>query len=411
MQNDFEHLPLEGTDEGQPVPSKLHVCPHLGIIDDPDTAVSFPAPANYCFRFEEPIFLQLSDQAELCLTPRYTDCHIYQQQSNAAVATANDMPRAKGQRPLLRIVAGLTMLVLILLSVLFLWPQVGLGARQTSEPETEAPLETNAVSGQQTAAEVAVPAPISPTSDAVAITTAAPEPNAAPESAFPRPEQARVSAAGNALADQVASVDVMLERPALTLEGLPDLFGSLQIAEIGNISDGFGGPISYGEAETAVTIEDRSTDQGVTIFLRQEPRSDNDSFVALPQSDAIQPVGRDESGTWVKLRAANGVEGWLDVTDPEASAWITGLPLLDENGLGASAQSVSTTLDVVRPAIAETSQPLRAAPGEGFTTLTILAEGETVALLGKWQDGPWVRVRLQNGFEGWLDAAQLAALE
>ncbi len=54
------------------------ICPHLGILDDPDTSHAFPSSGNYCFHAKPPAVPNSEQQETVCLTAAHTSCPVYQ---------------------------------------------------------------------------------------------------------------------------------------------------------------------------------------------------------------------------------------------------------------------------------------------------------------------------------------------
>ena len=56
---------------------KAHVCPHLGLKDDPDTAFAYASPANHCFQPASPTAIKLDHQRRFCLSGRHPACEVF----------------------------------------------------------------------------------------------------------------------------------------------------------------------------------------------------------------------------------------------------------------------------------------------------------------------------------------------
>lgn len=54
-----------------------HQCPHLGILDDPNTSHSFPSTWNACFHSKVPTMPTFEHQEKVCLTDGYVSCPVY----------------------------------------------------------------------------------------------------------------------------------------------------------------------------------------------------------------------------------------------------------------------------------------------------------------------------------------------
>lgn len=49
-------------------------CPHLGIIEDPGSYLSFPSEANHCLKLGAKTLVSLEHQAEYCLSSQFSSC-------------------------------------------------------------------------------------------------------------------------------------------------------------------------------------------------------------------------------------------------------------------------------------------------------------------------------------------------
>ncbi|MCE7906007.1 MAG: LysM domain-containing protein [Anaerolineae bacterium CFX3] len=73
------------------------ICPYLGLNDDPDTAISYPSPWNYCFRARPPAPIKPSYQAEVCFTRGHVSCPVYQAERAGPLPPELRGERAKGR--------------------------------------------------------------------------------------------------------------------------------------------------------------------------------------------------------------------------------------------------------------------------------------------------------------------------
>jgi hypothetical protein len=71
---------LPGSD---PVPSTVDVCPYLGIREDAQTCLAYPAEWNLCHRARPPAAVRLDHQRECCLSPVYTCCPVFSSEADA----------------------------------------------------------------------------------------------------------------------------------------------------------------------------------------------------------------------------------------------------------------------------------------------------------------------------------------
>lgn len=56
--------------------SKMQICPHLGIEEDPQTCLGYPSPWNFCHRAEPAQAVLSSYQRAKCLCAAYLSCSV-----------------------------------------------------------------------------------------------------------------------------------------------------------------------------------------------------------------------------------------------------------------------------------------------------------------------------------------------
>ncbi len=118
-------------------------------------------------------------------------------------------------------------------------------------------------------------------------------------------------------------------------------------------------------------------------------------FLTQP-GDQFPLLGRDVSASWYFVALGNGLTGWIPVTSPLLpSVPIRDLPIAapfvnsDVFGLGDHYQ-------------------LYIGPDYAFQSQSELIAGQQLLVVGRSEDGLWLRVRLPDGTEGWVDAAVIS---
>jgi hypothetical protein len=99
-----------------------HVCPYLGLAEDPDTPRSYPSQWNRCFHVKPAAPLALEHQYEYCLSPGYPECEVYKGELAASLPKdirGKQFGDAKSKKYLISI--GTILTVLILVGLIF-WP-------------------------------------------------------------------------------------------------------------------------------------------------------------------------------------------------------------------------------------------------------------------------------------------------
>ena len=120
-------------------------CPWLGYEDDPETVLSYPAPYNFCHHCRPIAPVNLVQQGEVCLTPKYTDCPVYTKKDLEHLPRALRGRRVHEGREKTGILwISLVLLVIVGVAVGFYFrdlnlpgedlPASGIGLTKTAEP-------------------------------------------------------------------------------------------------------------------------------------------------------------------------------------------------------------------------------------------------------------------------------------
>ena len=97
-----------------------NICPFLGLLEDRETALSFPADGNYCHKADPPGAIKIEHQRVYCLTAQHVQCPMYlnPEEDPLPAELANPLaPKPVQLRPALQMIipSGLIVLVLALL--------------------------------------------------------------------------------------------------------------------------------------------------------------------------------------------------------------------------------------------------------------------------------------------------------
>jgi uncharacterized protein YgiM (DUF1202 family) len=147
-------------------------------------------------------------------------------------------------------------------------------------------------------------------------------------------------------------------------------------------------------AQPAATATALVTNEGLTLFFG--PGWVYRPVALLQPGDVVRLLGRDVRADWYYVALADGRTGWAPGNGPLLpTVFIQDLPI------------TVPLLDYVPGGLADFYR-LYTGPGYLYQYVEEMAVGQSVALIGRNDDGTWVRVRLPDGREGWLDAAVLS---
>lgn len=155
------------------------------------------------------------------------------------------------------------------------------------------------------------------------------------------------------------------------------------------------------------------TNNSRALFVRQNPSIESDLLTIINRRQQAALLGRDNSGTWFKVRLDTGVVGWVSAVESRAGVDPSSLPIAGEPAIVTAPVPVSavTAYPVIRSAVVGTGAlNLRSGPGIEYEPITTIGQGELVGLIGRRGLGAWVRVRTSSGLEGWVNSSLLAPL-
>lgn len=138
------------------------------------------------------------------------------------------------------------------------------------------------------------------------------------------------------------------------------------------------------------------------LNVRSGPGMSYDRLHVLSNGTQVTLLGRDSYGGWLKVRLADGSEGWVGSAYIATSAVIATLPV------------AGTTVPLPPPAagttgvVATYGLNLRTGPGTSYPVILALSQGMTVPVTHRNSDATWVRVTLPGGTVGWVSAPYLS---
>ena len=80
-------------------------CPKRGLLDDPETRLTFPSPAVVCYEPAQPTSVSVEHQIEFCLCANYTNCPVYQRKAAVPPPPEEAAGAAMLARPLWMLIA------------------------------------------------------------------------------------------------------------------------------------------------------------------------------------------------------------------------------------------------------------------------------------------------------------------
>ena len=129
-----------------------------------------------------------------------------------------------------------------------------------------------------------------------------------------------------------------------------------------------------------------------SLNLRTGPHVSYTAVAYLMDGEEVKLVGRNRTGTWVKIAMYNGYLGWVNATYIRSTIDIAALPIADVDLWGITAFVTNDPIPVYTGADA------------GFGLVGWARPGEVLALDGRNDEATWVHIRLPDGRPGWARA-------
>jgi len=388
----------EAGDGALPVVEEMineYPCPFLGSSRDPKSVMIYPSGNNRCYALEEAVEIAREWQTTYCLFENHENCHLYKQ------ALAKQLEQSRSSKKVgslsgivqIRTLALVVMLLLIMIVVLFWWPFPGV----TIDNGTVfgAPFLQNSqekvASGQETASEQE---------------TGVYDLSQSVQTEKTVPQSLMTQAPEDAGEQQAAVEPTAVPGPAIS--DLPDLYQAFQIqqeADAGDLQDSFS-PITYSdEGAILPLLSTAAAEETLRLYLLL-PDQEKGQSMDISRLEQVIVLGRDAAGELLRVRTQSGLEGWIFADKTAIGNWINTLPEF-ENG-SEEALSIPTTLPVIaETAVVEDGLAVYIAPRLRFKIIDHIDKGELVSLLGRWREDPWVRIRLDDGTEGWVNSSGL----
>lgn len=138
------------------------------------------------------------------------------------------------------------------------------------------------------------------------------------------------------------------------------------------------------------------------LNVRSGPGTSHSIIAVINLGNQVELLGRNLTANWLKIRLANGGQGWVSSSFLSTSYPLANLPIQLEGTVG-QAPTTSATGTVVAYKL-----NVRYGPGVGYDILTILSRGQVVSLSQRNAAGNWIKVTLTNGQQGWVNGSYLS---
>jgi uncharacterized protein YraI len=137
------------------------------------------------------------------------------------------------------------------------------------------------------------------------------------------------------------------------------------------------------------------------LNVRSGPGVEFGVITVIYKGQAVNLLGKFHANNWVNIRLSNGLEGWVNSNYLNSNVPVSQLPVI-------GAPDPQPPANVTPSAVVTTGAlNVRSGPGPNFSILTVVRQGEQLALLGRNSTGSWVKVRTASNVEGWVNASYI----
>jgi uncharacterized protein YraI len=136
------------------------------------------------------------------------------------------------------------------------------------------------------------------------------------------------------------------------------------------------------------------------VHVRSGPSTNLAVIRTIPQGTTFTVIGQDATGTWLFVRLADNVEGWIaryltnfvNVAPTVATPALLQPPLAPPATVPTDANSTSGAVNL----------NIRSGPSTVYPVLRTVSVDTQVTVLGQDDSGAWLFVQLADGAQGWL---------
>ena len=149
----------------------------------------------------------------------------------------------------------------------------------------------------------------------------------------------------------------------------------------------------WAQARPLSAAETGTVTAAYAVNVRSGPGVGYSVVAVLYNSNNITLLGRNDSGTWVRVRTNAGQEGWVNANFVQTSSSVPSLAVV------GTAPTIETTALVVGAQVVN----VRSGDTIQHSVVTTVGYHTTVTLLGRNHNSSWAYIRTPNGTTGWIN--------
>ena len=159
------------------------------------------------------------------------------------------------------------------------------------------------------------------------------------------------------------------------------------------------------------------------LNVRSGPSIEYGVVTTLNQGAVVTLLGRNADSSWAYIQTVATVRGWvnasptyitpsvaintLDVVTPATPTPTTTATAVSSSTPAPSPTptATATTVSGAAATVATGALNVRSGPSLAYSAVAVVYQGNVVSLIGRNADATWAKIRLNNGTEGWVNAA------
>ena len=142
------------------------------------------------------------------------------------------------------------------------------------------------------------------------------------------------------------------------------------------------------------------------LNLRQSPSSSSPVIAVLQQNTKLYIMARSSGSTWYLVKTQNGPTGWVKRYYVHTDFPYTSLPIAGTQPM-PTPQPPPMTPNYPAGIVSAGALNLRSGPSINNNTIAVVIGGTTVALLGRNDNGSWLKIKTPTGTVGWVNAGYI----
>jgi uncharacterized protein YgiM (DUF1202 family) len=152
--------------------------------------------------------------------------------------------------------------------------------------------------------------------------------------------------------------------------------------------------ISFGITHTTSAQTPTGTVNTGALNIRSGPGVSHNVIISVYHNTVLTLLARNADTSWVKVMTTSGVQGWVN-----ARYILTNYPLAN--------LPIEASFGEIMATVTSYALNVRSGPGPDYARLVAVPRGTVFTLLARNHDVTWVKITLETGTQGWVNASYI----